>query len=95
MFERSCLRQHRLFTFVRHYASSEVSCGMLTKLYINSKLFETFVFSPLSAHCKFSEQINSVNIFTGCSQGGKVPFENGFRNMLCSFKASGFNVSLK
>ena len=32
MFERSCLRQGRLFTFVRHYASREVSCGMLTKV---------------------------------------------------------------
>ena len=32
MFERSCLQQYRLFTFVRHYASREVSCGMLTKV---------------------------------------------------------------
>ena len=32
MFERSSLRQHRLFTFVRHYASREVSYGMLTKV---------------------------------------------------------------
>ena len=32
MFERLCLQQHRLFTFVRQYASHEVSCGMLTKV---------------------------------------------------------------
>ena len=32
MFERLYLRQRRLFTFVRHYASREVSCGMLTKV---------------------------------------------------------------
>ena len=29
MFERSCLRLHRLFMFIRHYA---VICGMLTKV---------------------------------------------------------------
>ena len=44
----------RLFTFVRHCinASREVSCGVLTKVCIGPahKLFETFVFSPLSAH---------------------------------------------
>ena len=32
MLERSRLRQRRLFTFVHHYASREVSCGMLTKV---------------------------------------------------------------
>ena len=32
MFERSCLRQRRLFTFFRHYASGKVSCGMFTKV---------------------------------------------------------------
>ena len=32
MFERSCLWQRRLFTFVRHYASCEVSCGIFTKV---------------------------------------------------------------
>ena len=38
-------------TFVRHYASREVSCGMLTKICkVRIKLFETFVFSPLSTH---------------------------------------------
>ena len=30
MFERLCLQQCRLFTFFRHYASREVSCGTLT-----------------------------------------------------------------
>ena len=33
MFERLYLRQRRLFTFVRHYASREVSCGTMTKVY--------------------------------------------------------------
>ena len=32
MFDRSYLRQRRLFTFIRHYASRKVSCGMLTKV---------------------------------------------------------------
>ena len=51
MSERSCFRQHRLFTFVCHYASREVICGMLTKVCRAHKLFETFVFSLLSTHC--------------------------------------------
>ena len=32
MFERLCLRQHRFLTFVHHYASREVSWGMLTQV---------------------------------------------------------------
>ena len=50
MFERSCLQQRRLFTFVRHYASREVSCGILIQMLGPHKLFETFLFSPLSFH---------------------------------------------
>ena len=66
--------QHILFTFVCHYASREVSCGILTKIWRAHELFETFVFSPFSAH----------GVKPGCSQGGKVTF----RNMLCTFKLS-------
>ena len=31
-FTCSLVRQRRVFTFVRHYASREVSCGILTKV---------------------------------------------------------------
>ena len=37
MFERLCLPQCRLFTFVCHYASREVSCRMLT--HVSSHIF--------------------------------------------------------
>ena len=76
MFERSCLRQHRLFTFVRHYTSREVSCGMLTKVCkgrINYLNLLWFVHYPLTEWS---------HILTWCTQGGKVTF----RNMLCTFK---------
>ena len=76
MFERSCLWQRRLFTFVRHYASHEVSCGMLPKVckaLINYLKHLCFLHYPLSVWS---------HIFTGCSQGGKVTFGN----TLCTFK---------
>ena len=75
MFERSCLRQRRLFTFDHHYASHEVICGMLAKVYrdrINYLKLLCFLHYPLTVWS---------HIFTGCSQGGKVIFGN----TLCSF----------
>ena len=73
MFERSCLRQRRLFTFVRHYSSREVSCGMLTKACrgrINYLKISCFLLKhPLTVWS---------HIFTGCSQGGKVTFGNSY-----------------
>ena len=78
MFERSCLWQRRLFTFVHHYASREVSCGMLTKVCrarINYLKLSCFLHYPLTVWS---------HIFTRCSQGGKVTF----RNTLCIFKGS-------
>ena len=76
MFERSCLRQRRLFTFVRH-ASREVSCEMLTKVCrarINYLNLSCFLHYP---HTVWS------HIFTGCSHGGKVTFGN----TLCTFNS--------
>ena len=70
MFERSCLRQRRLFTFVRHYDSCAVSCGMLTKVCkARINLFETLSFLHYSLTAW-------SHIFTGCNQGGKVTFGN-------------------
>ena len=74
MFERSGLPQHRLLTFFGHYASHEVSCGMLTKMcstlinYLNLLCFLHFPFTVWS------------HIFTGCSQRGKVTFGNTIQN---------------
>ena len=68
MFERSCLRQCRLFMFIRHYASCEVSCGMLTKVCkarMNYLKLLCFLHYPLTVWSHIS---------TGCSQGGKVTF---------------------
>ena len=71
MFKRLYLRQHRLFTVVRYYASHEVNCGMLTKSKVCRSVFS------ICAHI-----VNLwSHIFTGCSQGGKVTFGN----MLCTF----------
>ena len=73
MFERSCLRQRRLFTFVRHYASREVSCGILTKVCRARRNYfklSCFLHYPLTVWS---------HIFTGCSQGEKATFGN----MLC------------
>ena len=75
MFKRSYLRQHRLFTFVRHYASREVSCGMLTKICrarIKYLKLSCFFHYPLTVWS---------HILTGCSQGGKVTLGN----TLCTF----------
>ena len=69
-FERSCLQQRRLFTFVCHHAFGEVSCGMLTKVCkacINYFNLSFFLHYPLAVWS---------HIFTGCSQGGKVTFGN-------------------
>ena len=74
MFERSCLRQRRLFTFSHHYASHEVSCGMLKKVrgQLNYLKLSCFLHYPLTVWS---------HIFTGCCQGGKVTFGN----KLCTF----------
>ena len=83
--KRLCLWQRRLFMFVHHYASHEVSYGMLTKVCrarINYLKLWCFLHYPLTVWSY---------IFTGCSQGGKVTF--GY--MLCTFKlcgTDGFNV---
>ena len=70
MFERSCLWQRRLFTFVRHYASHEVSSGMLTKV-CRARI------NYLKLLC-FLHYLLTVwrHIFIGCSQGGNVTFGN-------------------
>ena len=70
MFKRLYLRQRRLFTFVRHYASRKVSCGMLTKVCKvckNCLKLSRFLHYPLTVWS---------HIFTGCNQGGKVTFGN-------------------
>ena len=75
MFERSCVRQHRLFTFVRHCAYREVSCEMLTNVcraWINLLKLSCVLHYPLTVWS---------HIFTGCSQGGKVTLGN----TLCTF----------
>ena len=78
MFEWSCLQQRRLFMFVRHYASRQVSCGMLTKVckahinYLKRSCFLHYLLMVWS------------HIFPGCSQGGKVTVSN----TLCTFKAT-------
>ena len=72
MFERSYFWPGRLFMFVHHYASGEVSCGMLTKVCescINYLKLLCFLYYPLIL-------IVWSHIFTGCSQGGKVTFRN-------------------
>ena len=51
MLDISGLRQRRLFTFVRHYASRKVSCGMLTKVCsacINYLKLSRFLLYPLT-----------------------------------------------
>ena len=78
MFERLCLRQRRLFTFIRHYASREVSCGMLTKV-----CRARIIYLKLSCFLHYPLTVWS-HLFTGCSQGGKVTFGN----TLCTFKNS-------
>ena len=72
MFERSYVGQHRSFKFIRHYDLPEVSCGMLTIKGLRGlyKLFETFVFSPFSAHGV------KPYFHRMYSQGGKVTFGN-------------------
>ena len=56
IYERSCLRQRRLFTFVHHYAFRGQLWNIDKGLWGPHKLFETFVFSPLSARCKAKEE---------------------------------------
>ena len=48
------------------------------------KLFETFLFSPLSTHCV------KPYIFTGCSQEGKVTFGN----TLCTFNMKQLGITV-
>ena len=60
MFERSCLRQRRLITFVHHYASREVSCGMLTKVCkARINYFKHSCFSIIRSRCEaiFSQEV--------------------------------------
>ena len=73
MFERSCLRQRRLFTFVCYYAFREVSCEMLTNGWRTSIDFLKIVFSPLSAH-GVKPYFHRMH-----SQRGKVTFGNTFK----------------
>ena len=70
MFERSYLWQRRLFKFVCHYASLEVSCAMLSNVCracINCLKLSCFLHFPLTVWS---------HIFTGCSQEWKVTLGN-------------------
>ena len=72
MFQRSCLRQRRdcLRLFFIIPLMREVSCGMVTKVCrapINYLKLLCFLLYPLMVWS---------HIFIGCSQGGKVTFEN-------------------
>ena len=67
-----------------HYPSREVSCGMLTKVCRarrNYLKLSCFLHYPLTAW---------NHIFTGCSQGGKVTFENTW----CTFNNPGVESPL-
>ena len=84
MFYRSCLRQDRLFTFIHHYASREVRCGMLMKdckAHINYLKLSYFLHSSLMVWS---------HIFRGCSQGGKLTYGT----TLCTFKLCNLQVSI-
>ena len=76
----SCLR--RLFTFLHHYASCKVSCGMLTKVCracINFLKLSCFFCYPLMVWSY---------VFTIYSQGGKkVCFRNTFMGFLFCFSS--------
>ena len=62
MFERSCLRQCRLFMFIRHYASCEVSCGMLTKV---CRARISFKLNYPVFGCTFHKGMQLMSIFNG------------------------------
>ena len=89
-FERLCKESFgtstgRLFTFVHHYASPEVSCRMLIKFCracINYSKLSCFLHYPLTV---------LSHIFTGCSQGGKETFGTA----LCPFNQPSRSTMLK